>query len=188
MFAGANALTTVVLPDSMEKLPSGMFGGCSSLINVKLPANLKEIDVGAFRGCKSLEKIVIPAEVTTIALNSFPECDQLTEVYFKGNAPQVYELNGTYDPSFPSAPTLYYKKGCTGWTDSSAYDAAAGTWNGYPLKVWKTGFEETTPAEDEKPTIENESAVLSRNGNRLFLNLRVGKRLSGTCGLRCAGG
>lgn len=168
MFAGANALTTVVLPDSMEKLPSGMFGGCSSLINVKLPANLKEIDVGAFRGCKSLEKIVIPAEVTTIALNSFPECDQLTEVYFKGNAPQVYELNGTYDPSFPSAPTLYYKKGCTGWTDSSAYDAAAGTWNGYPLKVWKTGFEETTPAEDEKPTIENEPQYYPVTENRLF--------------------
>lgn len=168
MFAGANALTTVVLPDSMEKLPSGMFGGCSSLINVKLPANLKEIDVGAFRGCKSLEKIVIPAEVTTIALNSFPECDQLTEVYFKGNAPQVYELNGTYDPSFPSAPTLYYKKGCTGWTDSSAYDASAGTWNGYPLKVWKTGFEETTPAEDEKPTIENEPQYYPVTENRLF--------------------
>lgn len=168
MLKNANKLLTVVLPDSMEKLPAWMLTGCSSLINVKLPANLKEIDVGAFSGCKSLEKIVIPAGVTTIALNAFPECDQLTEVYFEGNAPQVYELNGKYDPSFPSAPTLYYKKGCIGWTDSSAYDAAAGTWNGYPLKVWKTGFEETTPAEDEKPTIEKEPQYYPVTENRLF--------------------
>lgn len=56
MFAGANALTTVVLPDSMEKLPSGMFGGCSSLINVDLPVNLKEIDTLVFSKCKSLKK------------------------------------------------------------------------------------------------------------------------------------
>ena len=168
MFAGANALTTVVLPDSMEKLPSGMFGGCSSLINVDLPVNLKEIDTLVFSKCKSLKKIVIPAGTTRIWLNAFPQCDQLTEVYFEGNAPQVYELNGKYEPSFPSAPTLYYKKGCTGWTDSSAYDAAAGTWNGYPLKVWKTGFEETTPAEDEKPTIENEPQYYPVTENRLF--------------------
>ncbi|MFR6377277.1 MAG: hypothetical protein ACLUN5_12815 [Oscillospiraceae bacterium] len=35
--------------------------------------------------------------------------------------------------------------GTNGWTDSSAYDAAAGTWNGYPLKTWdgKTIPEET---------------------------------------------
>ena len=145
MFAGANALTTVVLPDSMEKLPSGMFGGCSSLINVDLPVNLKEIDTLVFSKCKSLKKIVIPAGTTRIWLNAFPQCDQLTEVYFEGNAPKINGLNENYEPSFPSIPTLYYKKDCTGWTDSSAYDAAAGTWHGYPLKTWdgKTIPEET---------------------------------------------
>lgn len=145
MFAGANALTTVVLPDSMEKLPSGMFGGCSSLINVDLPVNLKEIDTLVFSKCKSLKKIVIPAGTTRIWLNAFPQCDQLTEVYFEGNAPKINGLNENYEPSFPSIPTLYYKKDCTGWTDSSAYDAAAGTWHGYPLKTWdgKTSPEET---------------------------------------------
>ena len=41
--------------------------------------------------------------------------------------------------------TIYYILGTNGWTDSSAYDAAAGTWNGYPLKTWdgKTIPEET---------------------------------------------
>lgn len=145
MFAGANALKTVVLPDSMEKLPSGMFGGCSSLINIDLPVNLKEIDTLVFSKCKSLKKIVIPAGTTRIWLNAFPQCDQLTEVYFEGNAPKINGLNENYEPSFPSIPTLYYKKDCTGWTDSSAYDAAAGTWHGYPLKTWdgKTIPEET---------------------------------------------
>lgn len=41
--------------------------------------------------------------------------------------------------------TIYYILGTNGWTDNSAYDAAAGTWNGYPLKTWdgKTIPEET---------------------------------------------
>lgn len=145
IFIGADALKTVVLPDSMEKLPSGMFGRCSSLINVDLPVNLKEIDTLVFSKCKSLKKIVIPAGTTRIWLNAFPQCDQLTEVYFEGNAPKINGLNENYEPSFPSIPTLYYKKDCTGWTDSSAYDAAAGTWHGYPLKTWdgKTIPEET---------------------------------------------
>ena len=41
--------------------------------------------------------------------------------------------------------TIYYILGTNGWTDSSAYDAAAGTGNGYPLKTWdgKTIPEET---------------------------------------------
>ena len=122
-----------------------MFGGCSSLINVDLPVNLKEIDTLVFSKCKSLKKIVIPAGTTRIWLNAFPQCDQLTEVYFEGNAPKINGLNENYEPSFPSIPTLYYKKDCTGWTDSSAYDAAAGTWHGYPLKTWdgKTIPEET---------------------------------------------
>lgn len=122
-----------------------MFGRCSSLINVDLPVNLKEIDTLVFSKCKSLKKIVIPAGTTRIWLNAFPQCDQLTEVYFEGNAPKINGLNENYEPSFPSIPTLYYKKDCTGWTDSSAYDAAAGTWHGYPLKTWdgKTISEET---------------------------------------------
>lgn len=65
----------------------------------------------------------------------------MESAYFCGNAPTIKDK--VFISNCPL--TIYYVPGTTGWTDSTAYDAAAGTWNGYPLKTWdgKTIPEET---------------------------------------------
>ena len=66
----------------------------------------------------------------------------MESAYFCGNAPTIKDK--VFISNCPL--TIYYVPGTTGWTDSTAYDAAAGTWNGYPLKTWngKTIPEEIT--------------------------------------------
>lgn len=65
----------------------------------------------------------------------------MESAYFCGNAPTIKDK--VFISNCPL--TIYYVPGTTGWTDCTAYDAAAGTWNGYPLKTWdgKTIPEET---------------------------------------------
>lgn len=170
-FYKCTSLESVEIGDSVTSIGKNAFWACGKLKNVIIGKSVASFDEYAFGDCSSLQEIILPQSVTKIGDCSF---DYVLYAYFEGDAPseithaEVLRSSFLYNSITNQYATIYYKTNTSGWTDSSAYDAAAGTWNGYPLKVWKTGFEETTPAEDEKPTIEKEPQYYPVTENRLF--------------------
>ena len=139
-FSGCTSLVSVRIPDSISSIEACTFMNCDNLLNVMIPSSVTSIESGAFRFCKSLKSIKIPDSVEKIESEAF-RCRNMESAYFCGNAPTIKDK--VFISNCPL--TIYYVPGTTGWTDSTAYDAAAGTWNGYPLKTWdgKTIPEET---------------------------------------------
>ena len=143
----ARTETSYKIPDGVVKVLDGAFWFPENLEEIILPDSLEYIGDYAFAYCKALNKIVIPANVSEIGRYAFSDCDQLTGAYFKGNAPELFDELAFYYCADNFA--IYYIPGTTGWTDSDAYDADAGTWNGYPLATWD-GV--TIPGEDTDET------------------------------------
>jgi hypothetical protein len=60
------SLTTVKLPDSIERIGIEAFAGCKNLKTINLPASLKEIWEEAFRGCSEMNNLIIPDSLSTV--------------------------------------------------------------------------------------------------------------------------
>lgn len=98
-----------------------------------LPDSLKSIDAQAFKQCANISgELVLGTGIEKIGDWAFSDCKKLKNFYFKGNAPEIDDVN----PVFPRGATIYYCTSTSGWTNSSAYNADWGTWNWYPLKTW----------------------------------------------------
>ena len=134
-FEGCSGFTgSLTIPGSVTSIGVGAFYYCSGFTgSLTILDGVTGIDDYAFEECRKLTSITIPNSVTHIGYAAFRNCASLTSAAFSGNAPTV----GTQAfKNCPSSLTFYYVPGTTGWTDSSAYDAATGTWNWYPLKTW----------------------------------------------------
>lgn len=70
-------LVKVILPETIEALPSCAFSGASSLEFIELPSGITEIPSGAFQYCENLKQISIPEKVTKIGYNAFNGCSSL---------------------------------------------------------------------------------------------------------------
>ena len=133
---------SLALPNSVTSIGESAFTGCSGFTgSLTIPNSVTYIDAHAFWGCSSLTSLAIPDSVTEIFNEAFAYCSGLTSATFSGNAPRMGNVFYRCAPTF----TIYYVPGTTGWTDSSAYNAAAGTWNGYPLKAWNPGTTDGKP-------------------------------------------
>ena len=153
-----------------EKTTLLQYPGGSCRADYTVPDGVTTVGMGAFTYCKDLVSVTIPASVKAIGDDAFMTCMSLTDAYFMGNAPVMGSAYAD-SPAFSDATTLYYVPGTTGWTDCDAYDAAAGTWNGYKLKTWKPeGTVSTSPVTSIKVTekrkvectIEAETACFSQ--------------------------
>jgi hypothetical protein len=59
-------LRSIVIPEGITSIESGVFSGCEGLTSVTLPSTIREIRMGAFSECPSLTTIAIPASVREI--------------------------------------------------------------------------------------------------------------------------
>ena len=106
-------LSSVVIPESVTKIPSGMFQGCLSLKEVTMHNNIESIEWAAFRQCESLtsfvipeglktleagvflgsglESVVIPQNITKIARRCFASCRNLKSVEIGRNVETLEE-------------------------------------------------------------------------------------------------
>lgn len=164
--------TSYAIPGSVTSIYSGAFSSCASLTRVDISAKVTSIGFQSFYECEALKEVHIPASVTSIANDSFANCKSLSAVYFEGNAPSA--CSAAAFNNCASSFTIYYNPGTTGWTDSSAYDASAGTWNGYRLK----STQEPEPSEPGEDIPENavlisaeEIAVSAGREVRIMLKL-----------------
>ena len=132
-FAHCSRLTSITIPKCVTSIGYCAFYDCRNMVSIILPNSMTAIESYAFGYCGSLESITIPRNITSIGNYAFKDCSNLESAHFCGNAPDIWP--STFS-GCKNTFCIYYMPGTSGWTDSSAYDAAAGTWNGYPLKIW----------------------------------------------------
>ena len=109
-FSGCKALTTTItVPPTMCKIPSGAFSDCKSIKNIVIPPAVKEIGHGAFKGCDALKKIVIPDGVTKIDGSVFSDCKGLKTVVLprgiKEISPSLFSGSGLSSIRIPDGVT-----------------------------------------------------------------------------------
>lgn len=117
-FYGCTALTTVVLPSSLEEMTEYTFYQCTNLKTVSLdtanskltkigrysfaycekltgfdiPSSLKELEEFVFAYCSSLKKIIIPDTVEKIDISAFRMCTNVTEIKIPGTVKEASEF------------------------------------------------------------------------------------------------
>jgi hypothetical protein len=72
-FGFIDELTEVTLPDGLKVIPDFAFVVCKKLITVNLPASLEVIGSGAFSSCGELSNLVIPSTLTGVKFIRFGE-------------------------------------------------------------------------------------------------------------------
>ncbi len=73
-------ISTVTIPNGVERIDAGAFSQCASLHSVSIPNSVIVIGESAFYGCQELKNIVIPNSVTSILKEAFRGCTNLKSV------------------------------------------------------------------------------------------------------------
>lgn len=157
-FASNYFTGTLEIPDSINSIgvgafsncafekiiiPSGVnfvgdtFSFCHKLNSVELENGISLISEEMFAFCRALREITVPNSVVNVEPKAFYSSG-LENIYFLGDAPVI---DSTSFDNTSDNLTIHYMSDATGWTDSEAYDAVNGTWNGYKLQV----INQTTP-------------------------------------------
>ena len=90
-FDGCTSLTSVTIPNSIERIDDNAFKDCSALTEVTIPNSVEYIGNNAFRSCSSLTGIIIPNGVTSIGDYVFKNCTNLTSVHISDTVTYVYK-------------------------------------------------------------------------------------------------
>ena len=100
-FSGCTALTSIVLPGSLQNISSSSFEGCTNLESVTIGDDLVIIGDKAFANCSKLENLTLPETITYIGERAFENCSTFTSITLPSNL--KYIKNSAF-------------KGCTGIT------------------------------------------------------------------------
>lgn len=76
----SSGIESIVLPDSVTQIGSGVFEECLSLKSVKLSNKIKRIENSAFWQCIELDGVILPKSLTEIGQKAFYECKALTSI------------------------------------------------------------------------------------------------------------
>lgn len=83
-FYDCQSLTSITIPESVERFGDEAFNNCASLKSINIPESVKSIGVAAFQICQSLTSMTIPESVVSIGFTAFLFCDNLKSLIFKG--------------------------------------------------------------------------------------------------------
>lgn len=78
-FAGT-PITTITIPNGVDRIDAAAFSQCDSLYSVSIPNSVIVIGEKAFNLCEKLRTIVIPDSVTSILKEAFRGCTNLESV------------------------------------------------------------------------------------------------------------
>ena len=77
-------IKTVIISEGITSICADAFYWCANLTSVTLPDTLNKIGGAAFCDCSSLENIVIPSGVTTLDASTFAWCIALKTIHYLG--------------------------------------------------------------------------------------------------------
>jgi len=100
-FKNCTGLTSVIIPDSVDRIWYSAFSGCTELESVALPDSISVIEARAFNDCTSLTSINIPENVTEIENGAFQNCTALTEINIPDSVKEIefraFDNSGWYN-------------------------------------------------------------------------------------------
>ena len=88
--AGREATSYTVL-NGTEILAPYAFQGADKLTEIKLPDTLQSVYPMAFLDCKALTSLTLPVGVTSVEDGFVRGCDSLEQIFFLGDAPEFSE-------------------------------------------------------------------------------------------------
>lgn len=83
------AITSVVIPDSVQEIGSGAFYGCAALTSVTMGNSVQKIGRSAFEYCRALTAITIPDSVKEIGYYAFDGCSALTSLTIGNSVTEI---------------------------------------------------------------------------------------------------
>jgi hypothetical protein len=89
-FLGCTGLTSVEIPNSVITIDYGVFSGCIGLTSITIPNSVTYIGHSAFEGCIGLTSVVIPNSVTSMG-GAFGNCTGLTSITVEHETPIDYD-------------------------------------------------------------------------------------------------
>lgn len=93
-FSGCTALTSFVMPMSVEKIGTYAFRSCSKLSNITVEANVTQMDSLCFNGCSRLKNIHMkPTTPPTVAGSTLSISSTATIYVPKGSLAAYKEAN-----------------------------------------------------------------------------------------------
>lgn len=91
-FGRCYKLESIQLPKTITKIPSRCFFMCQNLQTIEFPETVSEIDYGAFEACSSLDNIKLPSGLTKLADRVFYGCVSLREIEVPSGIQTIGEL------------------------------------------------------------------------------------------------
>lgn len=88
-FEGRVDLTSVCIPNCVQRIGIGSFMDCSCLKKIVIPDGITIIGDSAFTNCTSLNEIIIPASVSFIGECAFSGCTKLTKIVLPEQMPEI---------------------------------------------------------------------------------------------------
>ncbi len=76
-----SSISSITLPNTIEKISGAAFNGCKNLTKVKLPSGIKVIGPFAFANCTSITSINIPDNCRIIGESAFQDCEKLRGLF-----------------------------------------------------------------------------------------------------------
>ncbi len=112
LYLNGEAVTHLVIPDGVTKIPNGAFANLSQLTDVTIPDSVTEIGDVAFYGCTNLENITFSKNISKIG------CEAFTKTAWYKNQPDgmlyINNIAYHYIGTMPENTTLGIRPGTTG--------------------------------------------------------------------------
>ena len=86
VFAGGSDFTSVIIPNSITSIGSHAFYNCTTLNSIEIPNSVTSIGSYAFYNCSGLTNVTIPNSVASIENYAFEGCTSIKEVTIKDGA------------------------------------------------------------------------------------------------------
>ena len=94
-FADHAGITSVTLPDTVEKIGDRAFTNCENLSSIKMSASLKEVGDCGFSVCFSLVSVDLPDSVTKIGESAFGYCVNLESMTIHNPECEIFDSRYT---------------------------------------------------------------------------------------------
>ena len=91
---------------SVTKIASSAFAGCAAITSIVLPNSIESIENSTFRDCTELQKIVLSKNLQEIGYGIIDGCDDLAEVYYPGDIASWCAIL-EHDTAFSSVSKFY---------------------------------------------------------------------------------